>query len=139
MSDNGDDKYYYNNYNYNQAHNDLDQHVNLATVAMVAGLLSVPFCFFGYIGIVLGGIAIVMAILSKGTAKKLLPQARKGIIYGILGVIIGYAVVISSIHTVLTNPEMRRQMNQLSEQLYGVSFDETLEGLTGSPAAPGDN
>ena len=43
MSDNGDDKYYYNNYNYNRAHNDLDQHVNLATVAMVAGLLSVPF------------------------------------------------------------------------------------------------
>ncbi len=139
MSDNGDDKYYYNNYNYNQAHNDLDQHVNLATVAMVAGLLSVPFCFFGYIGIVLGGIAIVMAILSKGTAAKFLPQAKKGIAYGALGVIIGYAVVISSIHMLLTNPEMRQQMNQISQHLYGVSFDETLEELTGSPVTPEGN
>lgn len=139
MEGNGDDKYYYNNYNYNQAHNDLDQHVNLATVAMVAGLLSVPFCFFGYIGIVLGGIAVVMAILSKGTEKKLLPQARKGIFYGSLGVIIGYAVVISSIHMVLTDPAMRQQMNQISEQLYGISFDETLQELTGSTLTPGGN
>ena len=139
MSDNGDDKYYYNNYNYNQAHNDLDQHVNLATTAMVAGLLSVPLCFFGYFGIVVGGVAIVMALLSKGMEKKFLPQAKKGIFYGFLGIIIGYAVVVSSIHMILTNPERRQQLNQFSQQLYGVSFDETLEGLTGSPVTPGDN
>lgn len=133
MGDNGDDKYFYNNYNYNQAHNDLDQHVSLANVAMVAGLISVPFCFFGYIGIVLGGVAIVMALLSKGMAKKLLPQAKKGIFYGTLGVIIGYAVVITSFHAFLTNPEMRQQMNTVYEQLYGESFDEMLQELTGTP------
>ena len=131
MGDNGDDKYFYNNYNYNQAHNDLDYHVTLATAAMVAGLLSVPFCFMGYVGIILGGVAIVMALLSKGTAKKLLPQAKKAIFYGILGIIIGYAVVITSIHTFLTHPEMRQGVNQLYEQYYGVSFDETLEQLIG--------
>ncbi|WP_026517622.1 DUF4190 domain-containing protein [Butyrivibrio sp. MC2021] len=133
MGENGDDKYFYNNYNYNQEHNELDQHVSLANVAMVAGLLSVPFCFFGYIGIVLGGVAIMMAILSKGMAKKLLPQAKKGIFYGTLGIIVGYAVIISSFHMVMTNPEMRKEVNTFSEQLYGVSFDETLQELMGTP------
>jgi uncharacterized membrane protein AbrB (regulator of aidB expression) len=129
MGDNGDNNYYYNNYNYNQAHNELDHHVNTATIALVTGLLSIPFCFFFNSGIILGGIAIVMAILSKGTAKKLLPQAKKGIIYGTIGIVIGYSVAISSMYTVITNPEVRQEMNTMTEQLYGESFDDMLKDL----------
>ncbi len=129
MNDNGDDKYYYNNYNYNKAHNELDSHVNMATVALVTGLISIPFCFFMNIGVILGGVAIVIALLSRGSAKKLLPQAKRGIIYGSIGVILGYCIFISNIHTVLTDPEYREQLNVMSEQMNGVSFDEMLEEL----------
>ena len=129
MGDNGDDKYYYNNYNYNRAHNELDGHVNMATVALVTGLISIPFCFFMNIGIILGGVAIVMALLSRGSQKKFLPQAKRGIIYGSLGVIIGYAVMISTTITVLTDPTYREQLNQMSEQMSGESFDDMLKEL----------
>lgn len=125
----GDNQYFYNNYNYNRAHNELDKHVNLATLSLVLGLISIPFCFFMYTGIILGGIAIVMAILSKGTAKKLLPQAKKGIFYGSIGVVLGYAVLISSIHNLVTDPTYRQQLNQFSEQYYGESMDDMLKEL----------
>ena len=128
-SENGDDKYYYNNYNYNKTHNELDRHVNLATVAMVTGLISVPFCFFMNIGIILGGIAVVLALLSRGSQPKLLPQAKKGIIYGTIGIVVGYFVLISSFYHVLTDPTYREQLNQMSEQMNGESFDYMLKEL----------
>ena len=129
MGENGDDKYYYNNYNYNRAHNPLDSHVNMATVSLVTGLIAIPLCFVMNIGIALGGVAIVLAILSRGSQKKLLPQAKRGIIYGTIGIVLGYVVFVSSLHTVLTDPGYRKQLNQMSEQMNGQTFDELLQEL----------
>ncbi|SEF58499.1 hypothetical protein SAMN02910276_00529 [Butyrivibrio sp. Su6] len=129
MGDNGDDKYYYNNYNYNKSHNQLDSHVNMATVALVTGLIAIPLCFVMNIGIVLGGVAVVLGILSKGSEKKLLPQAKRGIIYGTIGIVLGYIVFVSSMHTILTDPTYRQQLNQMSEQMNGQSFDDLLKEL----------
>lgn len=128
MGENGD-KYYYNNYNYNMTHNDLDKHVRMASTALIIGLLSVPFCFFMYTGIILGGIAVVFALLSKGTAQKFLPQARKAIIYGTIGIVLGYGVFIASVHTMLTDPASRARLNEMSEQYYGESFDDMLKEM----------
>lgn len=129
MGDNGDDKYYYNNYNYNKSHNQLDSHVNMATVALITGLIAIPLCFVMNIGIVLGGVAVVLGILSKGSEKKLLPQAKRGIIYGTIGIVLGYIVFVSSMHTILTDPTYRQQLNQMSEQMNGQSFDDLLKEL----------
>lgn len=135
MGENGDNKYYYNNYSYNRDHNELDKHVGLANVALILGLISVPLCFFLYTGIILGGVAIVLAILSKGTAEKLLPQAKKGIIYGTIGIVLGYGIIISNVHNVMTNPEYHEQLNRVSQQYYGESFDDMLKeiGITLDP------
>ncbi len=129
MGESEGDKYYYNNYNYNKTHNELDKHVNMATMALILGLISIPFCFFLYTGIILGGLAIVFAILSKGTADKLLTQAKKGIIYGTIGIVVGYCMFASNVHTLLTNPSYRQELNRVSEQVNGVSFDDMLEEL----------
>lgn len=129
MGDQGEDKYFYSNYNYNKAHNELDNHVNMASVSLVLGLISIPMCFFLYTGIILGGLAIVFAILSKGTTQKLLSQAKKGILYGTLGIVIGYSVIAYNVHAVLTKPEYRQELNRMSEQINGVSFDDMLKEL----------
>ena len=129
MGENGDNNYYYNNYNYNRAHNELDQHVRLAGTALVLGLISIPLCFFLNIGVIVGGVAIVLALLSRGTLEHLLPQARKAIIYGTLGIVIGYGVFAYDLHAVFTNPEYRAQLNTISKQMNGVSFDDMLKEL----------
>ncbi len=129
MGENGDNNYYYNNYNYNRAHNELDQHVRLAGTALVLGLISIPLCFFLNIGVIVGGVAIVLAILSKGTLEQLLPQAKKAILYGTLGIVIGYGVFAYDLYAVLTNPQAREQLNIMSEQMNGISFDDMLKEL----------
>ena len=118
-----------NNYDYNMTHNELDKHVNMASTALLMGLISIPLCFFLYTGIILGGMAILFAILSKGTADRFLSQAKKGIIYGTIGIVLGYGVLVSNFHTVLTNPDARQELNRMSEQLNGVSFDDMLQEL----------
>ena len=129
MGENENGDYYYNNYNYNRAHNELDQHVKLADTALVLGLISIPLCFVLNFGVVLGGVAIIMAILSKGTMERLLPQAKKAILYGTLGIVIGYGVFAYDVYKVFTDPQLRAQLNTMSEQMNGVSFDEMLEEL----------
>ncbi len=118
-----------NDFNYNRTHNELDQHVALAGTALVMGLVSIPLCFFLNLGVIVGGIAIILALLSKGTLEKLLPQAKRAIIYGALGIVIGYGVFAYDLHTVLTNPEARAQLNIMSERMNGVSFDDMLKDL----------
>ena len=129
MGENGEENYYYNNYNYNKAHNELDKHVSLASFAMFMGLIGIPLGFLAYPGIILGGVAIVLALLSKGNLQKLLPQAKRAIIFGSIAVIGGYYLMFSSIHAILTDPDARRQANIMSEQLYDTSFDDMLRDL----------
>ena len=106
-----------------------DEHFALAGTALVMGLASIPLCLFLNLGIVIGGIAITLAILSKGTLEKLLPQAKKAIIYGAIGIVVGYAVFIYDMHTVLTDAEYRAQLNAVSKQMNGISFDDMLKEL----------
>ncbi|WP_024865462.1 hypothetical protein [Butyrivibrio sp. FCS014] len=129
MGENGDNNYYYNNYDYNKAHNELDPHVAMAGTALILGLASIPLCFFLNIGVVIGGIAIVMALLSKGTMEKFLPQARRAVIFGILGIVLGYSVMAYDVHKVLTDPQYHEQLNQMSQQMNGVSFDDMLKEI----------
>lgn len=128
MGENGEDNQS-GNYNYNITHNNLDPHVTLAGTSLVMGLASIPLGFFLNMGVITGGIAIVLALLSRGELSSLLPQAKKAVVYGILGVVIGYAVFAYDIYAVVTDPNARAQLNAVSEQVNGVSFDELLEQL----------
>lgn len=129
MEENGGNNYYYNNYDYNKAHNQLDPHVSLAGTALVLALISIPLCFFLNAGVVLGGIAICLALLSKGQMEKYLPQAKKAILFGAIGVVLGYGILAYDIHALMTDSEYRRMLNEVSEQMNGVSFDDMLKDL----------
>ena len=131
MGENGDNfnNYQYNNYDYNRTHNELDRHVSLAGTAMILGFASIPLVFFLNLGIIVGGIAIVLAILSKGICDRFLPQAKRAIIFGSIGVVLGYGMVAFSLHSVLTDPTYMDAMNQITEQMYGESFEDLLRDM----------
>ena len=125
----GNNNYYYNNYNYNITHNQLDPHVRMAQTALVLSLVSIPLCLIPSVGIPMAGVAILLGILSKGINKKHLPQARKCFIYGTIGLILSYVLMIHSYYVILTDPSMREQLNTMSEKMYGISFDDALKNL----------
>ena len=116
-------------YEYNQNHNPMNPRVALATTASVVGLISIALLLSVYFAIILGGIAIMIAILSRNTEGKLLPQAKRGILFGSIGLIGGYILMVQAFVSVFTDPETRAMVNQYSEAISGESFDDMLEEI----------
>ncbi|MCM1144964.1 MAG: hypothetical protein NC318_01925 [Blautia sp.] len=103
----------------------------LATTAMILGIISVVCCFTFtvYPTFITGSIAIVLALLSKGRRLNLLSKARRGVIFGIVGLAINTALVAVSMFLLVTDPDVRSEVNKTFEQQYGVSFDEMMEEI----------
>lgn len=110
----------------------LDPRVKFATAASVMGLISIALLVSVYFSIILGGIAITMAFLSRGTNGKLLPQAKRGILFGLVGLVGGYALMVTSFVTVFTDPEAHRMVNQYTYARFGESFDEMCKEFADS-------
>ncbi|WP_156036162.1 hypothetical protein [Butyrivibrio sp. AE3004] len=118
-------------FEYNQTHNPLNPRVSMATIASIMGLISIALILSVYFSIILGGIAITLALLSRDSAGKLYPQAKRAIFFGLIGFVGGYALMITSFVTVFTDPEAHKMVNQYSQAISGESFDDMLEELTG--------
>ncbi len=116
-------------YEYNKAHNPLNPNVVMATMASTVGLIAVALLLTVYLSIILGGVAVVLAILSRGSDKKLLPQAKRGIVFGLIGMALGYFLLVQAFVTFFTDPEARTMVNKYSEAISGESFDDTLKDL----------
>lgn len=104
---------------------------NLAGAAMVLGILSIisSFTFTVYPAFILGSIAVMLGLLSKGTRTKLLSKARTGVICATIGLILNTTFVTSCTVLFFTNAEVREEVNRTFEQQYGVTFDEMWEEI----------
>ena len=103
----------------------------LANAAMVLGIISIiaSFTFTVYPAFILGSIAIILALLSKGGRTSFFQKARTGIICGTIGLITNAAIIIISLVFVFTNPDAREMFDQIFEQQYGMSFEEMMEEM----------
>lgn len=104
---------------------------SLASASMVLGIISIitSFTFTVYPAFVLGSIAIVLALLSKGRRPKLLSKAHAGIICAIAGLVLNTVIVVFCMVLLFTDPEVRAQVNKTFEKQYGMSFDEMWEDI----------
>jgi len=104
---------------------------SLAKAAMICGILSIIFCltFTVYPAFVLGSVAIILALLSKGRRSSLFTNARTGIICATIGLIFNAILVTSSVAYVFTNPEQMEKFNEQWEQIYGVPFDDMMDDI----------
>lgn len=119
-------------FEYNRTHNPLNPRVTLATIASILGLVSIALLLSVYFSIILGGIAITLALLSRDENGILFPQARRAIIFGLVGLFGGYALIVTSFVTVFTDPEVHTMVNQYSEAIAGESFDDMLKEISGN-------
>ena len=102
-----------------------------AFFARSLGVFSV-FCaafsiFFG--AFICGGLAIVLAFLSKGYGNKMERNARIGLVTGIVGVVIQIGALVFSVYNIINVPEYREKFNDLYEQMYGVPVDDSINDI----------
>lgn len=104
---------------------------SLAKAAMVLGIIAIVSCFTlqVYLPFVLGSIAIILALLSKGRRPKLFPNARTGIICAVSGIVLAIVIVFSAVYLYITSPYIRETVNQAFEEQYGITFDEAIEEI----------
>lgn len=104
----------------------------LANAAMTLGILSIlsTILMTVYIPLILGSIAIVLAILSKGAKPNMVSQAMTGLICGIDGLIMNIGILAASLMIIFSHPEALREAAKTCdaqiEQIYGESTEEML-------------
>ncbi|MDE7283761.1 MAG: DUF4190 domain-containing protein [Lachnospiraceae bacterium] len=134
----GNSGYNYNNNGYNPNYGRYAYPVNvsepgskLATAAMVLGIISIISCFTFtiYPAFITGGIAIVLALLSKGRRPKLLNNARIGIICAVIGLVSNTMLITGVTVLYFTNDDFRARVNQNYEEQYGQTIDEMLKEI----------
>lgn len=103
-----------------------------ANAAMILGIISIVTAAIMtvYPPFILGSLAILFAILSKGRAPKLLAQAKAGIICAITGLSINICIIVFSFVYIFSNPDMLRETAQIydnmCEQIYGMPSEEII-------------
>lgn len=100
--------------------------------SLVFGILSLVTCCTGILPLAAGGLSILFVVLSHRQKKPLPQMSLIGMIFAIIGMILGLiltvATVIYVIIPLLTDPNAYQELNTFYETYYGVSLDEMLGG-----------
>lgn len=107
----------------------------MAAASMILGIitlgsllllrLSLPF--------LLGGVGIILALLSRGSAKKMTGKAKAGLICCITGLALDIAFCVFAVWLVFSlpklSPELTDEVDKICEEKYGVSYYEMMEEI----------
>lgn len=100
---------------------------SLATASFVLGILSLITCFLFtvYLPFILGSIAILLALLSKGQSPRLAGKAKTGICFGLLGIFLNIVLItwIILLYGDLIMETANEIYRNLTLEMYGVPQD----------------
>jgi hypothetical protein len=115
---------------------------SFSTAAMILGIISIPSTAFLpiYLPFILGSLAILFALLSKGRALKLSGNALVGTICGAIGMGVNaalFGIYAFAFLALFSEPDLMRNTAQtyddMIEQMYGVPtediFGESMEDM----------
>ena len=132
----------YDNSNTEKVNNTSDQPFPnvFALFAKSLGAFSI-FCavfsvFFG--SFICGGLAIVLAVLSKGYNTQMEKNAKIGLATGIIGVVLQIFLLGFSIYNIIHVPEFREQFNSIYEQMYGEPMDDSINEMLDQMGLPSE-
>lgn len=84
---------------------------------------SLPICM------VFASLTILFAVLSKGKQLKMHSFAKMSIGISIFSLALSFTVTVLAFYNVLTDPAKRENLNQIYEEMYGITFDEALDEI----------
>lgn len=115
----------------------------MASVSLFLGLGAIFTLLTVFLPLAFGGLAVLLALLSKGYGKKMLTQARIGFTCGIGSICATVCILFSSLAFLLSNPDRLVEYGQQydamcedvygqsSEELFGFSFEDMMEEYAG--------
>lgn len=79
------------------------------------------------LSLMFSSLAILFAVLSKGSSLKLHSFAVTGISLAVISIVFSVSITAYSIFMVWTDPMQREAFNRSYEQMYGITFDQALD------------
>lgn len=121
---------------------------SMATAAMVLGVASVLTFMTVYLPLILGSLAIILALLSKGYNYRMMPSAKVGIISGAVSFGSMFGILLLGISTIVSlfvtkTPEelisfgkqadatIESQLGEAPEELFGLSYEDMMRQILG--------
>ena len=100
------------------------------TVASCAcGMLSMALCITGVLGLPLGALSILFAVLSKRRGERLSTLSLVGIILSVIGIVLGLAITAYAFYLVFHDPFIREQVDMVFESIYGMDFEAFFDSI----------
>ena len=102
-----------------------------ALFARSLGIFSIFCAIFGiFIGsFICGGVAVILAILSKGYQNKMEKNAMIGLACGCIAIVIQISSFVFGVYNIINVPEYRELFNSMYEQMYGEPVDESITDI----------
>ena len=104
---------------------------SFATASMVLGIIAIVLVFTCtiYPPLILGALAIILALLSRGGELKFHSSAKTGIRNSIIAFVIDIALVAASCWLVFCNTNFMEDFDNTWEKIYGMPYEEMMEGI----------
>ena len=116
---------YYQNQEQNNTQNQDDPRFrSLSIASMVCGICSLVLCCTGLLSIPAGALGILFALLTRKRGQRMNSMCVAGIWLSCVGLSLGIFITVSSILTVFTDPSYFNMLDQMYQQMYGVSVEE---------------
>lgn len=115
------DQFPYNQYNNNtSSYNSAPEKIDAFSAAsMICGIISIILCCTGILSISAGALGILFAILSKRKSKPMPSMSLTGIFLSCTGIAMGVFVLIFSAYKILTDPELRKIIEDMNSSPNG--------------------
>ena len=103
----------------------------MCIIPAVLGMVSCLLCQTVIIPLILSGIGIILAVLSKGRHIYMCKQAKLGLYSCIFSLVLTLLLSFGSVYLFYNNQEYRNSINATYKELYGITLDEYIhEALT---------
>ncbi len=101
----------------------------MSTASVILAFLSIFSSVMFYVAVPCGALSILFALLSRGRNKKVTGKCRIAILVSVFGITTSVVTTAVAVRTVMTNPEMRRQLeymfNSYAQELgLDIEFDD---------------
>ncbi len=87
------------------------------------------FTFTIFPAIILGALALILALMSRGAELTFHKTAKNGILLSVMAFIVNIALVGGTLGMIFGDNSYHEELNATYEEMFGMTYDEILEGV----------
>ena len=87
------------------------------------------FTFTIFPAIILGSLALILALMSRGAELTFHRTAKNGILMSVLAMVVNVVLVGGTCALILGDTPYHEELNATYEEMFGMTYDELLEGV----------